>query len=131
MMSELKSLLLSLLAILGAALSLALVTSVASWLPGLLQLHPGSAALLGWDLVFSILGGICAIGFATYHAPRWPRTHGAAIWLMLVGAALWACWDSNSLFPYWFITALLVSLPLQLYVGLRIGARRSRSATSL
>ena len=45
----------------GALLALALVTSAGGWLPALLGLHPGSEAQLGWDLAFTVLGGL-AVG---------------------------------------------------------------------
>ncbi len=58
----LKILFLSIVALLGGVLSLALVSSVASWLPPLLGMPPdNNSAQLGWDLAFSVLGGIAGI----------------------------------------------------------------------
>lgn len=129
MPAALKTLLLSLLAFIGALLTLALVSTVASWLPPLLGLRNSSTLQLGWDLVFTVLAGIAAVGFASYHAPRWPRLHGLAVWLLITVAAGWACLDMGNDFPRWFVVPLLVSLPLQLLAGLALGARRARTAT--
>lgn len=125
----LKTFLLSLLALGGALLALVLVTTVASWLPPLIGVRGGGAVQLGWDLAFTVLGGIAAVAFAVYHAPCWPRTHGVAIWLLLAAASLWAAWDMGNDFPRWFVLLLVLSLPLQLGSGLWLGSRRSRTAT--
>lgn len=58
----LKTLFLSIVALIGGVLSLALVSSVASWLPPLMGLAPGNNSVqLGWDLAFSVLGGVAGI----------------------------------------------------------------------
>lgn len=127
MIATLKNLLFSLLALLGGLIALALVTTVASWLPPLLRLQPDSAAQLIWDLVFTVLGGIVAVGFTTRHAPRWPRSHGSALWLLIAAAALWACLSPQYDLPHWFVVVLLFSLPVQLVAGLYLGRRSARS----
>lgn len=128
-MAMFKTFLFSLLALGGALLALVLVTTVASWLPPLIGVHAGGAVQLGWDLAFTVLGGIAAVAFASYHAPCWPRSHGVAIWLLLAVASLWAAWDMGNDFPRWFVVLLVVSLPLQLGAGLWLGARGWRTAT--
>ncbi len=104
----LKILFLSIVALLGGVLSLALVSSVASWLPPLLGMPPdNNSAQLGWDLAFSVLGGIAGIAFATYYAPCWPRSHGFSIWSLVAlgcGYAMWtagADFRSGSSFRCW------------------------------
>jgi hypothetical protein len=128
-MAMFRTFLFSLLALGGALLALVLVTSVASWLPPLLGVHPGGEAQLAWDLAFSVLGGIAAVGFAAWHAPCGPRWHGFGIWLVLAAASLWAAWDMGYDFPRWFVLLLLLSLPLQLGAGLWLATRRLRTAT--
>ncbi|MBH1365252.1 hypothetical protein I5T79_13235, partial [Stenotrophomonas maltophilia] len=114
----LKTLFLSIVALIGGVLSLALVSSVASWLPPLLGLSPGSNSVqLGWDLAFSVLGGVAGISFATYYAPCWPRSHGFSIWSLIALGCGYAVWSVGADFPMWFVVSLLVSLPLQLLVG--------------
>lgn len=125
----LKTVFLSIVALAGALLALALVTSAGGWLPALLGLHPGSEAQLGWDLAFTVLGGIAAIGFATYYAPCWPRAQGTSIWSLLVLGAGYGLWTLGADFPRWFVMGLLVSLPVQLLLGWWFGRRPSRSAT--
>ena len=122
----LKTAFLSLLAFIGGLLALALVTTVASWLPALVGLHPDGSAQLGWDLAFTVLGGIAAIGFASRYAPAWPFLHGMAMAVLITAASLWAVWDMGNDFPRWFVGALLASLPVQAAVGLRIGRPASR-----
>ena len=123
-MAMFKVFLFSLLALAGALLALVLVTTVASWLPPLIGVHAGGAVQLGWDLSFTVLGGIAAVAFASYHAPCWPRSHGMGIWLLLAIASLWAAWDMGNEFPRWFVFSLIASLPFQLYLGLVAGQRR-------
>jgi len=129
-MAMFKTFLFSLLALGGALLALVLVTTVASWLPPLIGVHAGGAVQLAWDLAFTVLGGIVAVAFASYHAPCWPRSHGMAIWLLLAVASLWAAWDMGNAFPRWFVLLLVISLPLQLGMGLWVGTRKWRTATS-
>lgn len=128
MTAALKTLLFSVLAVSGALLALALVTSVASWLPPLLG-STGGQLQLAWDLAFTVLGGVAAVGFAAWYAPAWPQLHGAALWLLVAAASVWAAWDMGNDFPRWFVLLLLLSLPVQLAVGLAIGRRRRRTAT--
>ncbi|AWH15851.1 hypothetical protein C1922_00150 [Stenotrophomonas sp. ZAC14D2_NAIMI4_7] len=125
----LKTILLSIVALIGALLALTLVSSAGGWLPSLFGLHPGSEAQLGWDLAFSVLGGIAAIAFATYYAPRWPRAHGTTVWLLLVLGSGYGLWLMGGDFPRWFAVSLLLSLPVQLLLGWWFGRRPSRSAT--
>ncbi|AWH23650.1 hypothetical protein [Stenotrophomonas sp. YAU14D1_LEIMI4_1] len=124
-----KSIFLSIVALIGALLALTLVSSAGGWLPSLFGLHPGSEAQLGWDLAFSVLGGIAAIAFATYYAPRWPRAHGTSVWLLLVLGSGYGLWLMGGDFPRWFAVSLLLSLPVQLLLGWWFGRRPSRSAT--
>ena len=128
-MTMLKTILFSLLALGGALLALVLVTTVASWLPPLIGVHAGGAVQLGWDLAFTVLGGIAAVAFASHYAPCWPRSHGVSLWLLLAVASLWAAWDMGNDIPRWFVVLLVVSLPLQLGAGLWLGSRRLRTAT--
>lgn len=126
MPATLKTIFLSLLALIGALLALTLVSSAAGWLPSLLGMTPGSEAQLGWDLAFTVLGGIAAIAFATYYAPCWPRAHGTSIWSLLVLGAGYGLWMMGGDFPQWFVIGLLVSLPVQLLVGWWFGRRAAR-----
>ena len=123
----LKTFFLSIVALVGALLALALVTSAGGWLPSLLGLSPGSEAQLGWDLAFTVLGGIAAIAFATYYAPCWPRSHGTSIWSLIALGCGYGVWSVGADFPRWFVIALLASLPLQLLLGWWFGRRASRS----
>lgn len=127
MLGPLKTLFLSIVALIGGVLSLALVSSVASWLPPLLGLSPGNnSTQLGWDLAASVLGGIAGIAFATYYAPCWPRSHGVSIWSLIALGCGYAVGSVDADFPRWFVVSLLVSLPVQLLVGWWFGRRASR-----
>lgn len=122
----LKTVFLSVVALVGALLALALVTSAGGWLPSLVGLHPGSEAQLVWDLAFTVLGGIAGIAFATYYAPCWPRSHGFSIWTLLLLGAGYGLWMTDGDFPRWFVISLPASLPVQLLLGWWFGRRASR-----
>ncbi|OBU65383.1 hypothetical protein A9K58_15010 [Stenotrophomonas maltophilia] len=128
MPATLKTLFLSVVALIGGVLSLALVSSVAGWLPPLLGLATRGGAQLGWDLAFSVLGGIAGISFATYYAPCWPRSHGFSIWSLIALGCGYAMWTAGADFPFWFLASLLASLPVQLLAGWWFGRRPSRDA---
>jgi len=95
----------------------------------LLGLSPDNNSVqLGWDLTFSVLGGIAGVSFATYYAPCWPRSHGFSIWSLIALGCGYAMWTAGADFPFWFVIALLASLPLQLLAGWWFGRRASRDA---
>lgn len=122
----LKTAFLSIVALIGGLLALALVSSAGGWLPSLLGITPGSEAQLGWDLAFTALGGIAGIAFATYYAPCWPRSHGFSIWSLILLGAGYGLWTMAGDFPRWFVIGLLASLPVQLLLGWWWGRRASR-----
>lgn len=130
MPSALKTVLLSLLALLGALFVLALVSHIASWLPGVFGLALANPTQLALDLAFTVLGGIAAVAFATWYAPCAPRWHGSAVWALVAFGSGYGVWALGGDFPVWFVVVLLVSLPVQLLAGWYIGGHRRRGATS-
>lgn len=119
------------LALAGAVLVLALVSSIAAWLPPLLGLQGSATAQLAGDLASTVMAGVLSIAFATRYAPLRPRTHGTLIWLLVALGSGWAAWTMGGEFPRWFVMGLLLSLPLQLAVGLWLGTRHTRTATQV
>lgn len=120
--SALKNPLRSVLAIVFAFVVMVLVNSIGAWLVAALGHAPGGEARLGWDLAWTILGGIAAIAFASRYAPTRPRVHGGVVWAVIAAASVYAAWDLGNDFPFWFVVGLLVSLPFQA-AGIGIGQR--------
>lgn len=54
------------------------------------------------------------------------RSHGFSIWSLIALGCGYAMWTTGADFPFWFVIALLASLPLQLLVGWWFGRRPSR-----
>ena len=86
------------------------------------RLHLGFR--LAWDLLGVVLPGMLAFATLAGLAPRAPRAHVVAGFVMLVAVAVWAVTVLGCDFPAWFQAALLLSLPLQAWVGACAAPRR-------
>lgn len=114
--------LLSVGAIVSAFVVMVLLNSLGAWLVSRLGIAGSGQARLGWDLAWTVLGGLAAIVFASRYAPLWPRVHGAVVWAVIAAASLYAAWDMGRDYPYWFVVLLLAALPLQA-AGIWLGTR--------
>ncbi|MCF7752416.1 hypothetical protein KQ945_16780 [Bacillus subtilis subsp. subtilis] len=117
-----KTLVLSLLCVVVALFVLGMVSGVAGWTAPWIGLGQGGDTRLAWDLAWTILAGVGATAFAARYAPAWPYPHGSVVWAVIVAASVYAVWDMGNDFPFWFVVALLVSLPFQA-AGIWLGAR--------
>jgi hypothetical protein len=115
----------SLLAMAAAAAVLVLVNLAGGEVARWLGLAPGGNARLGWDLAWTIAGGIAAIATAARCAAAAARGHALACLGLLGLATVYAVVQLGGDFPRWFNAGLVLSLPLQGWLGMRWGVRRA------
>lgn len=116
-----KTVALSLLCIVVALFVLGMVSGAGGWIAPWLGLGEGELRL-AWDLAWTVIGGVCATAFAARYAPMMPYVHGGVVWALIAAASVFAAWDLGNDFPFWFVVALLASLPVQA-AGIWMGAR--------
>lgn len=109
----------SLLAIGAAVFALVSVNFIGGTLAPWLGFPSGGTGRLAWDLAWAIAGGTAAIATATYCAPAAPRRHALVCFAALLIAAVYAVAQLGGDFPPWFCAGLLLSLPLQGWLGTR------------
>ncbi|QWF19062.1 hypothetical protein [Lysobacter capsici] len=107
----------SLLAMSAAVFALVAINLVGGTLAPWLGFSPGGAVRLVWDLAWAIAGGIAAIATASWCAPAAPRRHALVGFAALLIAAVYAVLQLGGDFPPWFCAGLLLSLPLQGWLG--------------
>jgi hypothetical protein len=107
----------SLLAMSAAVFALVSVNLIGGTLAPWLGFSPGGTDRLAWDLSWAIAGGATAVATATYCAPAAPRRHALVCFAALLIAAVYAVAQLGGDFPPWFCTGLLLSLPLQGWLG--------------
>ncbi|KRB08634.1 hypothetical protein [Lysobacter sp. Root690] len=109
----------SLLAMSAAVVALVSVNLIGGTLASWLGFPPGGTGRLAWDLAWAIAGGTAAIATATYCAPAAPRRHALVCFAALSIAAVYAVAQLGGDFPSWFCAGLLLSLPLQGWLGMK------------
>ncbi|MFI8693136.1 MULTISPECIES: hypothetical protein [Gammaproteobacteria] len=120
-LSTARTLALSVLCIVVAVFVLGMVSGAGGWIAPWIGLGEGEGRL-AWDLGWTVVGGVAATAFAARYAPVWPYVHGGVVWALIAAASAYAAWDLGSDYPYWFVVALLLSVPVQA-VGIWLGAR--------
>lgn len=83
----------------------------------------GNDARLGWDLAWVFIAGVVAAGTAVKLAPRAPRAHAVALFLLMLAICVLAVWQLGGDWPRWFSAGLLLTLPLQAWLGARLATR--------
>ncbi|MEH6415985.1 hypothetical protein [Pseudomonas sp. CGJS7] len=124
MLSFARTILHSLSAMIAAAVVVVLTNEAGGRLAAGLGMPPGGDLRLAWDLAWAVAGGLLAIAVATRCAPVAPRAHGAVCGGLIAALAVYAVVELGGDFPLWFRAMALLSLPLQVWLGLRIGKRR-------
>lgn len=109
----------SLLTMSAAVVALVSVNLIGGTLASWLGFPPGGTGRLAWDLAWAIAGGTAAIATATYCAPAAPRRHALVCFAALSIAAVYAVAQLGGDFPPWFCAGLLLSLPLQGWLGMK------------
>lgn len=124
----------SLLAMGAAVFALISVNLIGGALAPWLGFPAGGTGRLAWDLTWTIAGGTAAIAAATCCAPAAPRRQALACFAALLLAAVYAVTQLGGDFPRWFCAGLLLSLPLQGWLGaswaLKLKHRRQSSQDS-
>lgn len=109
----------SLLAMSAAVVALVSVNLIGGTLASWLGFPPGGTGRLAWDMAWAIAGGTAAIATATYCAPAAPRRHALVCFAALSIAAVYAVAQLGGDFPPWFCAGLLLSVPLQGWLGMK------------
>lgn len=117
-----KTVVLSALCVVVALFVLGMLSGAAGWMAPWIGLGGDGQARLGWELAWTILGGLAATAFAARYAPTAPYVHGGVVWAVIAAASVYAAWDLGRDFPFWFVLVLLISLPFQA-AGIWLGAR--------
>ncbi|AKC87103.1 hypothetical protein [Pseudoxanthomonas suwonensis] len=116
----------SLLAVLLAFAAVFAVNLLGSWLAAWLVLPAGGSPRLAWDLLWVVLSGIAGAWVAVRSAPCTPRGHALAFLLLMLAMDTAAVVRMGADFPLWFSAGLLLTLPLQVWLGMRLALGRSR-----
>ena len=122
-----RRVLLAALVVAFALFCVPVINAVGGALASVLRLPSGGTARLAWDLGWLLLSAFMTVWLPARWSPLWPR--GLAICLagLWIGAAALAAWNMGSDFPTWFVTAVLVGVPI--VVGAAVwmgGSRRTR-----
>ncbi|WP_226467495.1 hypothetical protein [Luteimonas panaciterrae] len=110
----------SLLAIALALAAVVVINLLGGELADWFGLPPGGDGRLAWDLGWVIASGTAAIWVAARAAPRAPRGHALAFFVMLLAAAVWGVVRMGGDYPGWFCAGLVLTLPLQGWVGMKL-----------
>lgn len=113
----------SLFALAVAAAVLVAGTWGSGVLAGWLDLPAGGHGRLAWDLAGLAVAGGAGLALLAWLAPAAPRAHVGVALVLLLALGLWAVTTLGAEFPAWFRTGVIVSLPLQAWVGWRLGRR--------
>lgn len=110
----------SLLAIALALAAVVAINQLGGELADWLGLPPGGDGRLAWDLGWVIASGTAAIWVVTRAAPCAPRGHALAFFVMLLATVVWGVVRMGGDYPGWFCAGLVLTLPLQGWVGMKL-----------
>ncbi|WP_101927486.1 MULTISPECIES: hypothetical protein [Luteimonas] len=108
-----------------------LVNLAGAWLASALGLADGGHRRLAWDLAIVCLAGVAGAWVVVRRAPRAPRGHALAFFVLALALDTIAVVQLGHGMPLWFSAGVLLTLPLQVWLGLRLALRgRADAATS-
>ncbi len=119
----LTTMLRSLLAITLAVVAVVLVNQAGGWLAEALEFPTGGDSRLAWDLGWVIASGTAAIWVTARVAPCAPRGHALVSFVLLLAAVVWAVFEIGADFPWWFCAGLVLALPLEGWLGVKLALR--------
>ncbi|MBO9717387.1 MAG: hypothetical protein J7507_11420 [Pseudoxanthomonas sp.] len=114
----------ALLAVLAGLAGMFAANLAGSALATALRLPAGGSPRLGWDLSWIVLSGIAGAWLVVRLAPCAPRRHALAFFLLVLLMDGYAVAKLGADFPPWFSAGLLLTLPLQVWLGTRLALRR-------
>jgi len=111
--------LISLLALILAAVAFLALNWSGGELAARLRLPPGGTPRLAWDLAWTVAAAALALWIVARWAPVAARAQAALTWLALAAMAVWAVANLGGEFPLWFDAGLLSALPALGWLGWR------------
>lgn len=118
----------SLLALASAAVVVALLNLCGGELADATGFPEGGEARLAWDLGWVFLAGASAAWMVVKLAPRAPRAHAAAFFVLMLVVAVLALIQLGGDWPCWFSVGILLAAPLQVVLGAGWALRGSKRA---
>jgi hypothetical protein len=116
----------ALLAVLAGFAAMFAVNLAGSGLATASGFPAGGPSRLGWDLLWVVLSGIAGAWVVVRLAPCAPRRHALAFFLLVLMMDGYAVAELGADFPPWFSAGLLLTLPLQIWLGMRLALRTLR-----
>jgi hypothetical protein len=112
----------TLLAMLAAFAVVEVINMGGSRLGDVLEV-PGSEVRLAWDLAWVFIAGLLATFAVVLLAPAAPGAHALAFFVLALVVDVVAVVLLGQDWPRWFSAGLLLSLPLQVWLGWRLALR--------
>jgi len=120
----------TLLAFASAFVAIYAVNLAGSVLAGLSGLAGGGGPRLAWDLLWVFLAGVAATWSLVTLAPVAPRIHAAVFFVLTLAVDGWAVVEMGRDWPAWFGAGILLTLPLQVWLGAWLALRRRRAVSA-
>jgi hypothetical protein len=113
----------SLLAIVLAFVVVALVNQGGGALADLVRFPKPGEGRLAWDLLVAFSAGTLGAWVAVRLAPRAPRGHAFSFFALSLAIVVFAVMKLGADWPWWFSAGILLSLPLQVWLGVNWAMR--------
>ncbi|MEL1265763.1 hypothetical protein [Pseudoxanthomonas putridarboris] len=114
----------SLLALALAFVVVQVVNLAGMWLAQASGWPAGGDPRLAWDLLWVFLAGVAATWTAVKLAPGAPRGHAIAFFVLALVIDVVAVAQLGDGWPWWFSTGILLTLPLQVWLGAWLALRK-------
>lgn len=116
----------SLLAMVLAFAVVALVNQGGGELAELAGFPGGGEPRLAWDLGWVFVAGVLAAWVVAKLAPRAPRMHAVVFFVLMLTIVVYAVAQLGGDWPRWFSAGIVLTLPLQVWLGARwaLGGKR-------
>jgi hypothetical protein len=116
----------ALLAVLAGLAAMSAIHLAGSGLATASGFPAGGPSRLGWDLLWVVLSGIAGAWVVVWLAPCAPRRHALGFFLLVLLMDGYAVAELGADFPLWFSAGLLLTLPVQVWLGMRLALRTQR-----
>jgi hypothetical protein len=107
----------SLLAIALAFSVLSLANLAGGALADMTKFPDAGEGRLAWDLGWVFIAGVLAAWTVAKLAPRAPRLHAAVFFVLMLVISMVAVAQLGGDWPRWFSAGILLTLPLQVWLG--------------